>query len=29
MKTRAEALSELRRTLSEAGFETAALDARL
>ncbi|MBM6579753.1 peptide chain release factor N(5)-glutamine methyltransferase [Microvirga sp. BT689] len=29
MKTRAEALKELRRTLSEAGFETAALDARL
>ncbi|MFL5206762.1 MAG: peptide chain release factor N(5)-glutamine methyltransferase [Microvirga sp.] len=29
MKTRAEALRELRRTLSEAGFETAALDARL
>ena len=29
MKTRAEALRELRRTLGEAGFETAALDARL
>ncbi|WP_201859547.1 peptide chain release factor N(5)-glutamine methyltransferase [Microvirga soli] len=29
MKTRAEALRELRRTLAEAGFETAALDARL
>ncbi|MBD2747634.1 peptide chain release factor N(5)-glutamine methyltransferase [Microvirga sp. BT688] len=29
MKTRAEALLELRRTLTEAGFETAALDARL
>ncbi|MBB3017133.1 release factor glutamine methyltransferase [Microvirga lupini] len=29
MKTRAEALRELRRTLTEAGFETAALDARL
>lgn len=29
MKTRTEALRELRRTLSEAGFETAALDARL
>ena len=29
MKTRAQALAELRRTLNEAGFETAALDARL
>ncbi len=29
MKTRAEALRDLRRTLSEAGFDTAALDARL
>ncbi len=29
MKTRAGALRSLRRTLSEAGFETAALDARL
>lgn len=29
MKTRAEALRELRRSLAEAGFETAALDARL
>ncbi len=29
MKTRSEALTALRRTLSEAGFETAALDARL
>ncbi|MBF9196029.1 peptide chain release factor N(5)-glutamine methyltransferase [Microvirga terrestris] len=29
MKTRTEALRALRRTLSEAGFETAALDARL
>ena len=29
MKTRAEALTDLRRTLGEAGFETAALDARL
>ncbi|HEV2566651.1 MAG TPA: peptide chain release factor N(5)-glutamine methyltransferase [Microvirga sp.] len=29
MRTRAEALRELRRTLMEAGFETAALDARL
>ena len=29
MKTRAGALRDLRRTLSEAGFETAALDARL
>ncbi|QRM29995.1 peptide chain release factor N(5)-glutamine methyltransferase [Microvirga sp. VF16] len=29
MKTRSEALRELRRTLSEAGFDTAALDARL
>ncbi len=29
MKTRAEALRELRRILTEAGFETAALDARL
>jgi release factor glutamine methyltransferase len=29
VKTRAEALRELRRTLSGAGFETAALDARL
>ncbi|MBM1173992.1 peptide chain release factor N(5)-glutamine methyltransferase [Microvirga arabica] len=29
MKTRAGALRELRRTLTEAGFETAALDARL
>lgn len=29
MKTRTEALRELRRTLSEAGFDTAALDARL
>lgn len=29
MKTRAEALRELRRALAEAGFETAALDARL
>ncbi|MBJ6124109.1 peptide chain release factor N(5)-glutamine methyltransferase [Microvirga splendida] len=29
MKTRAEALKELRRTLTEAGFDTAALDARL
>jgi release factor glutamine methyltransferase len=29
LKTRSEALRELRRTFSEAGFETAALDARL
>jgi release factor glutamine methyltransferase len=29
LKTRAQALAELRRTLNEAGFETAALDARL
>ncbi|MBA1154880.1 peptide chain release factor N(5)-glutamine methyltransferase [Microvirga mediterraneensis] len=29
MTTRAEALRDLRRTLTEAGFETAALDARL
>jgi release factor glutamine methyltransferase len=29
LKTRAEALRELRRSLTEAGFETAALDARL
>ena len=29
MKTRAEALRELRRSLTEAGFETAGLDARL
>jgi release factor glutamine methyltransferase len=29
LKTRAEALKELRRSLTEAGFETAALDARL
>jgi len=29
MPTRAQALKDLRRTLSEAGFETAALDARL
>ncbi len=29
MKTRAQALRDLRRTLGEAGFETAALDARL
>ena len=29
MTTRAQALAELRRTLNEAGFETAALDARL
>ena len=29
MKTRAEALRDLRRSLGEAGFETAALDARL
>jgi release factor glutamine methyltransferase len=29
LKTRSEALTALRRTLSEAGFETAALDARL
>ncbi|WP_245435349.1 peptide chain release factor N(5)-glutamine methyltransferase [Microvirga calopogonii] len=29
LKTRAEALRDLRRTLAEAGFETAALDARL
>jgi release factor glutamine methyltransferase len=29
VKTRAEALTDLRRTFSEAGFETAALDARL
>ncbi|WP_262029132.1 peptide chain release factor N(5)-glutamine methyltransferase [Microvirga sp. Mcv34] len=29
MKTRSEALRDLRRTLTEAGFETAALDARL
>lgn len=29
MKTRSEALRDLRRNLSEAGFETAALDARL
>lgn len=29
MKTRAQALKDLRRTLAEAGFDTAALDARL
>lgn len=29
LKTRAQALAQLRRTLGEAGFETAALDARL
>ena len=29
MRTRSEALRELRQSLSEAGFETAALDARL